>query len=79
MSRLEESGEVYRKQQISKNIYDTNDDYNSGHPNAQSDGDAKGKGENNNQVGSSIDIQKRNELKTKNKFNTNNPYNDSNA
>lgn len=79
MSRLEEAGEAYRKEQITKNSYDANETYNSGHPNAQSDGDNKGKGENNNQVGSAIDIQSREVAKTKNKFNFNNPYNDSNA
>lgn len=79
MSRLLENSDEYRKEQISRNSYDYNDDYNVGHPNAQSDGDNKGKGENNNQVGSTADIQKRNEAKARNKYSYNNPYNDSNA
>lgn len=79
MSKLEEVSEQYRKQQISRNSYDKNDEYVGTHDDALSDGDELGKGEKDGSVGSKTDIQKRKELKTKNKYSNNNPYNDSTA
>jgi len=54
-TQLELLAEQYRKEHISRNSYDTNGQYNSNHPNANSDGDEKGK----NEIGSSVDIQNR--------------------
>ena len=79
MSRLEEINEQYRECSMKRNSYNCNDPYNVGHNNALSDGDEKGKGEKNNQVGSATDIACRNALATKNKFNVNRQYNDSTA
>lgn len=79
MSRLLENSEEFRQKNKARNTYTDNDDYNTGHPNALSDGDAKGRGVKNEQVGTSVDIAKRKELATKNTFNRNNPYNINNA
>lgn len=79
MSRLLENSEQYRRANKARNTYTDNDDYNSGHPNALSDGDEKGRGQQQNQVGTRTDIGKREELATKNIFNKNNPYNINNA
>lgn len=79
MSKLEEMSVEYRNKLIAKNTYNTNDNYSTTHPNAISDGDNKGKGENNNSVGSLTDIQTRESLITKNKYNKNDPYNESNV
>jgi len=46
------------------------------HPNAMSDGDDKGKGDNNGNVGSSIDIQTRTDVVARNKYNGSKGYPD---
>jgi hypothetical protein len=46
------------------------------HPNAMSDGDDRGKGENNGNVGSSIDIQTRTDVVARNKYNGSKGYPD---
>lgn len=79
MSRLLENSEEFRKQQITKNTYDKNNEFTVSHPNALSDGDAKGKGEDGGTVGSSVDIQQRKTAATKNRYSLNDPYNISNA
>lgn len=79
MSRLEEINAGFRAQTLVKNGYKNNDEYNSGHENALSDGDELGKGELNGQVGSATDIRVREKLKAKNKYNNGNEYNASNA
>jgi len=79
MSRLEVISLPYRKLEIAKNIYNENDKYEVGNPNALSDGDEKGKGEFNGSVGGLTDIRTRDKLMTKNKFNKNNEYCDATA
>ena len=79
MSRLLKNSEEFREKNKSRNKYTDNDDYNTGHPNALSDGDDRGRGQVSDQVGTSTDIKKREELSTKSKFNKNNPYNINNA
>jgi len=79
MSRIEDNSVAFRKKTIAKNIYNNNNTYNVSNPNALSDGDNKGKGENNNQVGSADDIKKRDTLLVKNKFTKNKEYNDATA
>lgn len=79
MSRLEDISIEYRKKQVNKNIYNKNNEFNSGHPNALSDGDVKGKGENDGSIGSSEDIKLRKQTLVRNTYNSNNEYNDSNA
>lgn len=79
MSRLLENSDEYRQRNKSRNDYTPEDYYNTGHENALSDGDEKGRGQVNNQVGTSTDIRKREELATKSMYNKNNPYNINNA
>ena len=79
MSRLEELSLPFRKKLIAKNIYNENDKYEISHPNALSNGDEKGKGELNGQVGGLTDIKTRESLLTKNIYNKNREYNDSTA
>lgn len=50
-------------------------EYQIGHPNATSDGDEKGKGLNNGNVGSATDIRKRKDLLSRNRFNKEREYN----
>ena len=79
MSRLEDANISFRQKNVSRNSYDNNEQYNVGHSNALSNGDDKGKGENEGQVGSTTDIKTRERLVVKNKFNKNNEYNSATA
>jgi len=79
MSRLLENSDEYRQRNKARNTFTSEDDYNTGHPNALSDGDERGRGQQQNQVGTATDIRKREELATKSMFNKNNPYNINNA
>lgn len=82
MSRLLENSEQYRKKEFARNsstLFTPNDPYNVAHPNALSDGDEKGKGENNKSVGGLTDIQKREESAARNTYNKNRPYDASRA
>jgi hypothetical protein len=79
MSRLEEKSVAFRKQNVARNSYDNNDQYNVGHSNALSNGDEKGKGELENQVGGTTDIKSRETSMTKNRYNKNREYNDATA
>jgi hypothetical protein len=54
---------------LSKNIYNETNQYNSLNPNALSDGDEKGKGENNNSIGGLTDINNRISILGKNIYN----------
>ena len=79
MSRLLKNSESFRNQNQARNTYTDKNYYNTGHPNALSDGDEKGKGAQGQQVGSATDISKRQQLSSKNLFNKNNQYNINNA
>jgi hypothetical protein len=84
MSRLLNNSDQYRKREFARNAsttYTPNDPYGVSHPNAKSDGDTKGKGEQNGSIGSSVDIAKREELQAKNSkwFTKNKPYDASRA
>ena len=59
---------------LTKNQYSDNFGYGSTNPNAISDGDEKGKGENNGKVGSSTDINLRQQNLSKNMYGSNNSY-----
>ena len=78
MSRLQDISIQYRKREVARNDYDKNDEFGSGHENALSDGDEKGKGETDT-IGGKTDIKQREIAATKNKYNLNNEYNDSTA
>lgn len=75
MSRLEDISVPFRKQNVARNDYDNNDQYNTGHADALSTGDELGKGEVNGQVGGATDIKEREKQIAKNKFNKNREYN----
>ena len=79
MSRLLENSDEFRNREKARNEYTNNDEYLSGHPNALSDGDEKGKGQTDESVGGATDISKRNESAARNRYNKNNPYNINNA
>jgi len=58
-----------------KNVYSQNEfEYNSENKNALSDNDDKGRGLNNNQIGTSIDNEQFRRLTSLNMFNKDNPY-----
>ena len=71
LSRI--SGE-FRNREIARNEYQDGDPYVTGHDNALSDGDEKGKGETST-IGGKTDIQRRTWAAAKNKYNTNKQYN----
>lgn len=72
---LKQIADVSRPENIAKNIYNEGNAYNVNHPNAVSDGDAKGRGDSGNGViGTSIDIAKRNALLASNRYSASNPY-----
>lgn len=64
----------FREQNLKRNIYSKTNEYSISHPNAMSDGDTKGRGEKNGQVGTSVDIAMRNRLLAKNKYSKDTPY-----
>lgn len=77
-SNLSRISVEFRNREIARNEFQTGDPYNIGHPNAQSDGDEKGKGETTT-IGGKTDIQKRDWSQAKNKYSLNNPYSINNA
>jgi hypothetical protein len=82
MSRLLENGKAFRDKEIARNsstLFTSNDPYNVAHENALSDGDEKGKGENNGSIGGLTDITKRGQSEAKNMYNQNRPYDASRA
>jgi hypothetical protein len=79
MSKLEEISVTFRKTNVARNSYDNNTPYNVAHSNALSNGDEKGKGEVNNQVGGITDIKTREASIVRNKYNRNREYNDATA
>jgi len=72
---LTQIGDAQRAALMSSNEYDgtISDEYNSNHPNANSDGDDKGKG-GDDKVGSQTDILTRQNIVAFNTFNASNAY-----
>jgi len=68
MSRLEDVSLPFRKENVARNDYGSNNAYEAGHPDALSTGDEDGKGEVNGQVGGLTDIKTRNAAIAKNKY-----------
>lgn len=64
----------FRTEAITKNKYTKNNVFGASHPDAISDGDDLGRGENSGSIGTRTDIAKRNELESKNIYSANNPY-----
>jgi thiamine biosynthesis protein ThiC len=76
MSKLETVSAPFLKQEIAKNRFTSNKQYNVSNKDALS---PIGKGENNGNIGSAIDISDRATEIAKNKYNNNYQYNDSTA
>ena len=76
---LEQMAEQQRTVIMAKNNYNYENEYNSNHVNALSDGNENGKGEKNGQVGSLTDINTRKENIVKNVYNESNNYNSVNV
>lgn len=74
---LEQLSEKFRTEHLTRNSYNVKNLYDSNNKNAQSDGDEKGKGELDGQIGSSTDVHARTELLARNRFNSGNLYNSS--
>ena len=79
MSRLLEGSPEFRNPLVSRNTFTQNREYQIGDPNAISDGDEQGKGENNGSVGSATDIASRNSLEARNLYTKDNEYGIGNA
>jgi hypothetical protein len=77
MSTLDTLSQEFRDKLIAKNDHNSNSEYSASHPDALSDGDNYGKGNNNASVGGADDIAARNRLLAKNKYNSNNEYDSS--
>jgi len=65
---------AFRNRELVRNRYKSTDEYRAGHPDAKSDGDELGKGENNGSIGSATDIRERTVAEARNIFTKNNPY-----
>lgn len=71
---LNKYSEGFRNRELVRNKYKTTNEYRANHPNALSDGDELGKGENNGSIGSATDIRQRTIAEARNTFTKNNPY-----
>lgn len=76
-TKLDEISGEFRKNNVSKNSYNENDNYNSSNKNAISDGDERGK-DGKDTVGGLTDIKSRKDLLNKNViYNESKPYDSS--
>lgn len=73
-TQLEILANKYRTEILGPNVYKDNNEYSSVNKNALSDGDDKGKGDVNGQVGSSVDIQNRIDNMGRNRYSIVNEY-----
>jgi hypothetical protein len=73
-TQLEILAQKFRTEVLGPNIYKEDKGYSSNNKNALSDGDAKGKGELDGAIGSSVDIQNRIDNINRNRYNSNNGY-----
>jgi hypothetical protein len=71
---LNKYSEGFRNRELVRNKYKATSEYRASHPNALSDGDELGKGENNGSIGSATDIRERNVAEARNRFTKNNQY-----
>jgi len=69
-SQIDLISDKFRQELVARNVYNEKQNYDSSHPNANSDGDEKGK----NEIGNSTDVKKRTELLAKNIYKSNNKY-----
>lgn len=74
ISKLKQIADAERPNQLKKNIYVEKNEYNSSHPNAISDGDDKGRGLNNGNIGNRTDITQRKLQSSKNIYTEKNSY-----
>ena len=70
MTKLDAISEKFRLENITRNSYNDKTNYSSLSPDALSNGDDKGKGENNGKIGSATDILNRTSNLVKNTFKT---------
>src|SRR6056300_587911 len=73
-SQIDQISGQFRNEALARNNYQGNKRYDSNHPNALSDGDELGKGENNGKIGSSSDISNRLDSMSRNKYGPDNGY-----
>lgn len=71
---LLEYSKSFLNREVVRNKYKSTDEYRAGHPDAKSDGDELGKGENNGSIGGKTDIVQRVSQDAKNIFSKDNPY-----
>ena len=71
---LNEYSKSYRNRELVRNKYKNTDEYRASHPNAKSDGDELGKGENNGEVGGKTDVAQRKKETVRNRYTKNNAY-----
>lgn len=74
---LFEYSKSFRNREVVRNKYKTTDEYRASHPNAKSDGDEFGKGENNGEVGGKTDVAQRKKEEVRNRYTKNNSYDSS--
>lgn len=72
---LLEFSKSYLNRETVRDKYKSTDEYRAGHPDAKSDGDELGKGENNGQIGGKSDIAERERELARNRYTKNNEYN----
>ena len=73
-TQLEILAQKFRTEILGPNAYNEEKSYSSVNKNALSDGDVKGKGEYENSIGSSVDVQNRIDNIGRNKYNNENGY-----
>lgn len=74
---LMEYSKSFRNREVVRNKYKSTDEYRASHPNAKSDGDEHGKGENNGEVGGKTDVSQRKTEEVRNRYTKNNQYDSS--
>ena len=75
-SQIESISDKFREDALARNEYKSLKSYGTSHPNALSDGDELGKGENNGKIGSLTDINTRVDGVNRNFFSENKTYPD---
>ena len=73
-SQIQSISDKFREDALARNEYKSLKSYNTTHPNALSDGDESGKGDNNGKIGSSVDIQSRLDVLGRNTYTETNGY-----
>lgn len=72
---LAEYSKSFLNRETVRNKFKATDEYRAGHPDAKSDGDEHGKGENDGNIGGKTDIAERNRELARNRYTKDNSYN----